>query len=102
MLKELLPSIETIHTVMLEKSASTLIVLIVHAVFPSHYFGVHQIDYHTRLALAVVAQIEIAHDMQMSKKKIKSHNIILALFSSITVYLMHHPYNYHRVGRLYK
>ena len=28
-------------TVMLEKSASTLIVLIVRAVFPSHYFGAH-------------------------------------------------------------
>ena len=29
------------YTLMLEKSASTLIVLIVRAVFPSHYFGVH-------------------------------------------------------------
>ena len=30
-----------IYTVMLEKSASTLIVLIVLAVFPSHYFVAH-------------------------------------------------------------
>ena len=33
--------IEKRNTVMLEKSASILIVLIVCAVFPSHYFGVH-------------------------------------------------------------
>ena len=29
------------HTVMLEESVSTLIMLIMHAVFPSHYFGAH-------------------------------------------------------------
>ena len=31
----------SIYTVMLKKSASTLIVLIVRAVFPSYYFGAH-------------------------------------------------------------
>ena len=30
-----------IYTVMVEKCASTIIVLMVHAVYPSHYFGVH-------------------------------------------------------------